>query len=297
MVNTTATLAKAGLKYKKGKSTFALAMRRLSRDWAARLGLFIIVVLVLLAIFAPYIAKYPYDQVDIVNAYQTPSLEHFFGTDDLGRDIFSRMLYGGRYSLSIGICSVAISAVCGIILGAIAGFFGGVADDIIMRLLDILHAFPNILLAIVISAALGTGYDKCIIALGLSGIPTYARVTRANILNVRGMEYIEAATSINCSNARIIARHVLPNALSPLIVQVTMGLGQTVLSAATLSFVGLGVQPPTPEWGAMLSAARSFIRDYPHMVIFPGLYIMLAVLSFNLLGDALRDALDPKLKK
>lgn len=283
--------------YKKGKSTFALAMRRLSRDNNARVGIFIILMLTIMAIFAPYIAKYPYDQISISEAFQSPSWEHPFGTDDLGHDIFSRMLYGGRYSLSIGVCSVIISAVCGIALGAMAGFFGGVVDDVIMRLLDILHAFPNILLAIVISAALGTGYDKCILALGLSGIPTYARVTRANILNVRGMEYIEAATSINCSNPRIIIRHVLPNALSPLIVQITMGLGMTILSAATLSFVGLGVQPPEPEWGAMLSASRNYIRDYPHMVIFPGMYIMLAVLSFNLLGDALRDALDPKLKK
>lgn len=282
---------------KKGTSTFGLAMARLWKDWSARIGIGIILILVLMAVFAPVIARYPYDQIDIFHAFEKPSLEHPFGTDDLGHDIFSRMMYGGRYSLSIGVMSVTFSAVFGIMLGAVAGFFGGLADDIVMRLLDILHAFPNILLAIVISAALGTGLDKCVIALGISGIPTYARVTRANILNVRSMEYIEAATSINCSSARIILKHVLPNALSPLIVQVTMGLGMTMLSAATLSFVGLGVQPPTPEWGAMLSSARAYIRDYPHLVFFPGVYIMMAVLSFNLVGDALRDALDPKLKK
>ena len=288
---------KSNKKVKKGTSTFQMAMRRFSRDWSARIGIAIILILVLMAVFATVIAKYPYDQIDIFHAFEGPSLEHPFGTDDLGHDIFSRMLYGGRYSLSIGFMSVAFSAVFGIMLGAMAGFFGGVVDDVIMRLLDILHAFPNVLLAIVISAALGTGLDKCVIALGISGIPTYARVTRANILNVRSMEYIEAAASINCSSARTILKHVLPNALSPLIVQITMGLGMTMLAAATLSFVGLGVQPPTPEWGAMLSSARTYIRDYPHMVLFPGVYIMLAVLSFNLVGDALRDALDPKLKK
>ena len=259
-------------------------------------GLVIIVVMIILALLAPYISPYPYEAADFKNRYATPSAEHWFGTDELGRDIFSRLLYGSRYSLRIGLISVAISAIGGIFFGALAGYFGGAVDNIIMRLLDVLQAMPGIVLAIAISAALGPGLTNSVIALSISSIPAYARMTRASILNVRKMEYLEAATSINCSNARIIWKHVLPNALSPLIVQATMGIAGAIMGAAMLSFIGLGVQPPTPEWGAMLSAGRSYLRDYPHLCIFPGVMIMMAVLSLNMLGDGLRDALDPKLK-
>lgn len=282
---------------KKSRSSFGIAMIRFSHNKGALIGLAIIALLILLAIFAPMLTKFPYDRIDVANSFASPSWEHPFGTDDLGRDVLSRMMYGGRYSLSIGVFAVIISAVFGILFGSVAGYFGGHLDNVIMRFIDILQSFPQILLAIVISAALGTGYDKAIIALGISGIPVFTRMMRANILNIRSLEYIEAATSINCSHRRIIMKHVIPNAFSPLIVQLSLSLAYSVLAAASLSFIGLGVQPPLPEWGAMLSAGRSFIRNYPHLVLFPGLYIMTCVLAFNIIGDALRDVLDPKLKK
>ena len=281
---------------KRRNSQFWLTLGRLKRNHLAMVGLVIIVVMIILALLAPYISPYPYEAADFKNRYATPSAEHWFGTDELGRDIFSRLLYGSRYSLRIGLISVAISAIGGIFFGALAGYFGGAVDNIIMRLLDVLQAMPGIVLAIAISAALGPGLTNSVIALSISSIPSYARMTRASILNVRKMEYLEAATSINCSNARIIWKHVLPNALSPLIVQATMGIAGAIMGAAMLSFIGLGVQPPTPEWGAMLSAGRNYLRDYPHLCIFPGIMIMMAVLSLNMLGDGLRDALDPKLK-
>lgn len=281
---------------KRRNSQFWLTLGRLKRNHLAMVGLVIIVVMIILALLAPYISPYPYEAADFKNRYATPNAEHWFGTDELGRDIFSRLLYGSRYSLRIGLISVAISAIGGIFFGALAGYFGGAVDNIIMRLLDVLQAMPGIVLAIAISAALGPGLTNSVIALSISSIPGYARMTRASILNVRKMEYLEAATSINCSNARIIWKHVLPNALSPLIVQATMGIAGAIMGAAMLSFIGLGVQPPTPEWGAMLSAGRNYLRDYPHLCIFPGIMIMMAVLSLNMLGDGLRDALDPKLK-
>ena len=281
---------------KRRNSQFWLTLGRLKRNHLAMVGLVIIVVMIILALLAPYISPYPYEAADFKNRYATPNAEHWFGTDELGRDIFSRLLYGSRYSLRIGLISVAISAIGGIFFGALAGYFGGAVDNIIMRLLDVLQAMPGIVLAIAISAALGPGLTNSVIALSISSIPGYARMTRASILNVRKMEYLEAATSINCSNARIIWKHVLPNALSPLIVQATMGIAGAIMGAAMLSFIGLGVQPPTPEWGAMLSAGRNYLRDYPHLCIFPGIMIMMAVLSLHMLGDGLRDALDPKLK-
>lgn len=281
----------------KSHGSMYLAMQRFARNKSALVGLSLVLILVVLAVLAPWLSPYSYEKIDIINAFAKPSVAHPFGTDDLGRDILSRMMYGGRYSLSIGIFSVVISAVFGIFAGSVAGYFGGQIDNIIMRLIDILQSFPQILLAIVISAALGTGYDKCIIALGISGIPVFTRMMRANILTIRSMEYIEAATSINCRDSRIIMKHIIPNAFSPLIVQISLSLAYSVLSAASLSFIGLGVQPPNPEWGAMLSAGRNYITNYPHMVLFPGLYIMICVLAFNIIGDALRDALDPKLRK
>lgn len=281
---------------RKRERMFIVTLKRLKKNRLAMLGLIVIVILALLAILAPLISPYPYTKADFKNKLQGPSQAHWFGTDELGRDILSRLLYGARYSLSIGILGVLISAGGGILMGSIAGFFGGMVDNVIMRLMDVLQAMPGILLAIAISAALGPGLTNCVIALSIGSIPGYARMTRASILNVRKMEYLEAATSINCSNTRIIIRHVLPNSLSPLIVQSTMGIAGVIMGAAMLSFIGLGVQPPMPEWGAMLSAGRNYLRDYPHLCIFPGVTIMMTVLSLNMLGDGLRDALDPKLK-
>lgn len=214
----------------------------------------------------------------------------------MGRDIFSRILYGARYSISIGIIAVIISATIGMVIGAIAGFFGGAIDNILMRILDVMQAIPGMLLMIVISAVLGPGFFNTIIALSVSSISGMARMLRAQMMKERDNEYVEAAVSINCGKGKIIFSHLLPNCISPLIVQATMGVAQTITMAAGLSFIGLGVQPPLPEWGAMLSSARQFIRQSPHLVIFPGLAIAVTVLALNLLGDGLRDALDPKLK-
>jgi len=280
--------------YKPGSLNYI--WRKVSHNAGAMAGLCAVVIIVVASLLSPFILKYHYSVVDIVNRYAKPSLDHLFGCDELGRDILARVLFGARYTLSIGFVSVFISATFGIILGAIAGFFGKKTDAIIMRILDVFQAFPQMLLAIALSAVLGTGLDKCIYALGISGIPNFARMMRANILTVRNLEYIEAATSINCSKFRIIRRHVIPNAFAPIIVQISMSIAGAGLAASSLSFIGLGVQPPKPEWGAMLASARNYIRDYPHMVIIPGVFIMIAVLSFNLIGDAIRDALDPKLK-
>lgn len=276
--------------------SFAYIWKRISRNPGAMLGLIFVIALFILSFLSPYICKYDFAEIVMKERYALPSFEHLLGCDEVGRDILSRILYGAKYTLSIGILSTALSCILGVILGAVAGYFGGITDTLIMRALDIFQAFPNILLAIAISAVLGAGFDKVIYAIGISGIPNFARMMRANILTVRNSEFIEAATSINCSTFRIIARHVIPNAISPLIVQVAMGIASSALAASGLSFLGFGVQAPTPEWGAMLASARGYMRDYPHMVIIPGLFIMLTVLSFNLVGDAIRDALDPKLR-
>lgn len=276
--------------------SIAYIWKRVSKNPGAMLGLIFVVTLFVLSFLSPYICRYGYDEIIMKERYAFPSLKHLLGCDEIGRDIFSRILYGAKYTLSIGILSTAVSCVLGVMLGAVAGYFGGMADTLIMRALDIFQAFPNILLAIAISAVLGAGFDKVIYAIGISGIPNFARMMRANILTVRSSEFIEAATSINCSTPRIIVHHVIPNAISPLIVQVAMGIASAALAASGLSFLGFGVQAPTPEWGAMLASARGYMRDYPHMVIIPGMFIMLTVLSFNLVGDAIRDALDPKLR-
>ena len=226
-----------------------------------------------------------------------PSAQHWFGTDELGRDIFTRILYGGRYSITMGLFSIVISVFVGAVIGSIAGYFGGQVDNIIMRILDIIQSLPALLLTIVVSAALGAGYFNTILALSVNGIPAMARMLRAQMMRVRNNEYVEAAESINCSRFRTIVNHLIPNSFTPLLVQATMGVANRILMASSLSFIGLGVQPPAPEWGAMLSGSRQYIRDFPHMVIFPGLAIAVTVLALNLLGDGLRDALDPRLKK
>ena len=280
----------------KKQSMMVATLKRLKKNRLAVCGLVIISIMALLAVFAPLIAPYPYELTDVKNAFAGPSSQHLFGTDELGRDILSRIIYGGRYSLRIGILAVAGAATVGIALGSAAGFYGGAFDTVLMRILDVFQAIPGLILGICIGAVLGPGINNCILSLMISSMPNYARMTRASILKIRGMEYIEAAGSINCSDFRTIVKHILPNAISPLIVQMTMGVASAILVAASLSFVGLGVQPPDPEWGAMLSAGRNYIRNYPHLVVFPGLTIMVAILSLNMLGDGLRDALDPKLK-
>lgn len=271
-------------------------MGRLKKNKVAMSGFFLILFLILIALLAPYIMPYDYTQMDMKNMYARPSFAHPFGCDELGRDIFSRLLYGSRASLSMGILATMLSTVIGVTIGSVVGYYGGRIDNIIMRLLDILQAIPGMLLAIAISAALGTGFVNTIFALSIGSIPMTVRLLRGSILTVRNQEYIEAAEKINCSKFRVITAHILPNSLAPLIVSVTMGIGNTILIAASLSYIGLGVQPPTPEWGAMLTAGKAVITKYPHLCIFPGLCIMIVVLAFNMLGDGLRDALDPKLK-
>jgi len=270
--------------------------KRLKRNKLAILGLVILIFMVAIAIFAPVIAPEGFDNQNLDNNLQGPSAQHLFGTDEFGRDVLSRIIYGARISLFVGFFAVSISVFLGGGLGAIAGYFGGLADNVIMRSMDVLSAIPSILLAISISASLGPGLFNLMIAVGISSIPGYARLVRASVLSIRNIEYIEASKSAGASHMHIIVKHIIPNCLSPVIVQATLGVAFAILTAAGLSFIGLGIQPPNPEWGAMLSSGRGYIRDFPHLTLFPGLVIMLTILALNFLGDGLRDALDPKLK-
>lgn len=278
-------------------SELAAVVRRLAKNPSAITGFVVAVFLILIALFAPWIAPYPYDKQDLMNARQAPSWEHPFGTDELGRDVFSRVIWGSRFSLSVGFLAVLLGSGVGMIFGILAGYFGGVVDDIVMRFIDILQSIPDILLAITISVVLGPGFFNTLLALSVGGIPMACRLMRAAILSIRKMEYLEAAMAINASTPRIIVRHVLPNSFAPVLVSATMMIGHIILGASMLSFIGLGVRPPMPEWGSMIAGGRSLIRSCPWMVTFPGIFIMLAVLALNMFGDGLRDALDPKLKR
>lgn len=283
-------------KQRKKTSMLMDVWKRLKRNKLAMVGLVIIAVLILTAIFADLIAPYPYAKQELKAALQVPSKAHIFGTDEFGRDIFSRIVYGSRISLEVGFIAVGISVVVGGFLGAIAGYYGNVIDNVIMRFVDILLSIPQILLAISIVAALGPGLINLMIAVGISSIPGYARIVRASVLSIKDQEFVEAAKAAGSSDIRIIFKHIIPNCLAPIIVQATLGVATAILTAAGLSFIGLGIQPPTPEWGSMLSGGRGYIRDYAYMTLFPGLAIMITILGLNILGDGLRDALDPKLK-
>lgn len=280
----------------KKKSGFYDVWRRLKKNKGAVISMFLILVLLLVAIFADVIAPFPYDEQNYDECYAPHSAKHLLGTDKLGRDVLSRLIYGARQSLMIGIFSVAISAILGMFIGAIAGYFGGWVDNILMRFLDIYQSIPMMLLCIVLSAVLGPSLRNTIIALGVSMTPQFARLMRASILTVRDMEYVEAAKSINTGNAQIILSYIVPNAISPMIVSITMYIGSAILIGAMMSFIGLGVQPPIPEWGTLISDARNVMRSHPTLALYPGICIMITVLAFNLLGDGLRDALDPRLK-
>lgn len=281
----------------KKENRFITTLRIMSRNPGAVAGTVIVLLIVAASIIVPLVSPYSYSDINPLEALQWPSVKHPFGTDRYGRDMLVRVAYGARYTLSIGVFSTLVSVVLGTIIGAVAGFFGGKVDNLIMRALDIIQAFPQMLMAITLSAVFGTGFDKTIIAIGLTAVPGVARLLRANILTVRRQEYIEAAVTINCSTFRTIISHALPNAISPLIVHTAMEVAHAGMTAAALSFIGLGVQEPLPEWGSLLSGARSYIRDYSYLCLFPGLAIMLSTLSFNLIGDGLRDALDPKLRR
>lgn len=280
----------------KKNSQARAVFKRLCKNKLAIAGLIIFAIMVFAAIFAPVLAPYDYNEINMLESNATPSWQHLFGCDDMGRDIFSRMLYGSRWSLGLGLSAVAFGLVFGIFFGSIAGYFGGVVENIIMRGCDILQSIPGILLQIIISSALGDGFFFTVVALGVGRITHSCRLIRAQILSIREQEFIEAANALNVPRWRLILKHILPNAIQPLIVTTTMGIGGVITSAAGLSYLGLGIQPPTPEWGALLSEGRKYIRYYPHQVLFPGLCIAIFVLAMNLLGDGLRDALDPKLK-
>jgi peptide/nickel transport system permease protein len=280
----------------KKQSQIMEILKRLSKSKTAMFGLVVVCLEIILAILAPIIAPYDWNMIDVLNASQAPSATHLFGTDTLGRDILSRILYGARFSLSIGILGTIITTTIGTFIGALVGYFGGMADNITMRILDIIQAMPPILFNIVIATALGSGFLNTMMALAIGGIPGAVRLVRGSVMGIRGMEYLESAESINCSKIRTIFVHVVPNAISPSIVAATMNVASLILTAASLSFIGLGVQAPTPEWGAMLSDARNSIRNCPYMVMIPGMAIAITVLALNLLGDGLRDAMDPKLK-
>jgi len=270
--------------------------RRLKKNKVAIVSLFVIAIVFLVAVFAPLLAPYPYEETHKRNSLEGSSAEFLLGTDRLGRDVLSRLIYGARPSLQMGIFAVTGATIIGVFIGAIAGYYGGFTDNLLMRLLDVFQGIPMFLLTITIAAVLGPSLRNGIIAIGVSIAPGFARLMRASMLTVREMEYVEAAKSINASNPRIIYRHIIPNAIAPIIVSYTMNMGLAVLSGSMLSFVGLGVQAPTPEWGAMIYDARSFMRAQPQLALYPGICVVITVLAFNMLGDGLRDALDPRLK-
>ena len=271
-------------------------MKDLLRNRSATLGLALIALIVIVALIGPALAPYNPLIPSPLDRLKGPSSAHFFGTDSLGRDILSRVIYGSRISLAIGLISVTISLVPGTLLGLLAGYFGGKLDSLIMRLMDVLLAFPAILLAIFITAILGPSLPHTMIAVGIVYIPHYARIVRSSVLSLREQLFIQAIGHLGGSHSRIIRGHILPNSLPPIIVYATLGMGMAVLQAAALGFLGLGAQPPQPEWGAMLSEGRQYIQLAPHVAAFPGAAILFLVLGFNLFGDGLRDALDPSLR-
>ena len=284
-------------KKKKRRSQMGEILRRLKKSKPAMISLAFILFLVLCAVFAPFIAPYAYDKQDLASKFIMPCLEHPLGTDNFGRDILSRLIYGGRISLLVSFFSVVLSVGVAVILGVTVGYFGGMYDNIVMRILDIFMAIPGMMLAISISAALGPGLINTAIAISIGGIPPFARQLRASVMLVREEEFVEASHAFGASHWRIMFKHILPNTLAPIIVQISLRLGENILSIAGLSFIGLGVQPPTPEWGNILSSGREFITTYWPLITFPGILIGLTMLAFNLFGDGLRDAMDPRLKQ
>lgn len=280
----------------RARSQWVDVWRRLLKNRLAVVGMIVVVLLVLVCAFANVIAPYDPNVVDPINRLAFPSREHWFGTDNYGRDLLTRLLYGGRISLLVSLMSVGISLVAGAVIGAVAGYFGGMVDNIIMRLMDIMMAIPGTLLIICVSALLGSGVWQTAVAVSIGGIPGTARMLRATALSIRSQEYVEAARAGGSRHSRIIWHHVVPNCLPLIIVEVSMKLGGNIMMISGLSFIGLGVQPPTPEWGSILNTGREYIREFWPLITFPGLAIMLAVFGFNVFGDGLRDALDPKMK-
>ncbi|MBX5446181.1 ABC transporter permease [Sphaerobacter sp.] len=281
---------------RKPRSLWGDALRRLAANKGALIGVVVFVVILLMAVGAPWLAPFDPVKLNPIDSLQPPSARHWMGTDQFGRDVLSRVIYGSRTSVAMGFVAVAISVTAGSVLGLISGYYLGAADMVVMRLVDVMLAFPGILLALVIIAILGPNLVSAMIAVGISGMPVFIRVVRGSVLTLRETEYIEAARVIGCRNARIIARHILPNALAPIIVLATLGIPSAIISGAALSFLGLGIKPPTPDWGAMLSNGKDFVSSAWWLTTFPGIALLLLVMAINLFGDGLRDALDPRLK-
>lgn len=281
-----------------GRSMAQETWRRLKKNKGAMFGIAFLAILVLSTIIASFVFDYDTDIIAMTKErFLPPSLKHIFGTDNMGRDIFKRVLYGAKYSLVLSFGATALGLLIGLFFGAIAGYYGGIVDNIIMRFTDIFYSIPYIMLAVVIVSLLGTSMASLLIAMALGSFAGFARISRASIMTVRDMEYVESGYAIGLPTWKIILKHIIPNCLSPIIVQTTLRVGSNIISASSLSFLGVGITPPTPEWGAMLSDGRSYIRSSGWMCLFPGLAIMFTVLALNLLGDGLRDAMDPKLKK
>lgn len=271
--------------------------RRLRKNRLAIVGLILVMIIVLTAVFADVISPYDYAKQNPTEKFLFPSAQHLLGTDNYGRDLFSRIIYGGRVSLLLSLMAVCISVTVGSLLGATAGYFGGMYESVVMRIMDILMAIPGFLLAVSVSAALGNGVFQTALAIAISGIPSYTRLVRASVLTVREQEYIEAAKALGAKNSTIIFTQIIPNIMAPIIVDTTLKIGTNILMISSLSFIGLGVVEPTPEWGAIMTKGRAYIRDFYPIVTFPGIAIMLTLFGFNLLGDGLRDAMDPRLKQ
>lgn len=282
----------------KRRSQIGSVLYRLKKNKLAMFGLFLLLAMITIALCADFIADYDGRVIgqNIKERLNPPSASHWFGTDHFGRDIFARIVHGSRISLSLSIIAMVFAVAVGAIIGAIAGYYGGKIDDIIMRFMDILLSIPPMLMSISIVAALGQSMVNLLIALGIAYVPVFARVIRSSILSIKGQEFIEAAKACGTSDRRIILKHIIPNAIGPIIVQATLAMGSVILIISSLSFMGLGVKPPAPEWGTMLYEGRDFLRQAPYLTLFPGAAITIAVISLNLLGDGLRDALDPRLK-
>lgn len=279
------------------QGSWAEIWNALKRNRRAMLGLSFIIFLVLLAIFADVVAPYGMKEQNLANALQSPNATNWLGTDDLGRDVLSRLIYGTRVSLTVGVSAVAVALVIGGVLGVLSGYYKGWVDTLIMRLCDVLLSIPSILLAIAIVASLGASIQNMILAIGLANIPVFARIIRAGVISVKEKQFIEAGEALGANDALIIFKHIIPNIMSPIIVQSSMGIATAILSAVGLGFIGLGLEASVAEWGTMLNFGRSYIRTHPYLTLYPGLVIMVTILSFNLLGDGLRDAIDPKMRE
>lgn len=284
------------LRAKKKNTNGSQILHRYMKNKAAVVAACIMILFILSAIFADFVTVHDISSTDLSNILALPSGTYWLGTDYLGRDLLSRIIYGGRISLAVGFIAVGIGLVFGCSIGAVSAYKGGKFDLYVMRVLDVFQSIPSMLLAIAISATLGSGISNCMIAVGITNIPRFARVTRASVMTIKESEYIEAARALGEKSWKIILRHLLPNSLAPIIVQASISIGSGILACSSLSFLGLGVNPPTPEWGSILSEARNYMYDSPLFVVFPGLAIVISIVCMNLIGDGLRDALDPRLK-